>query len=806
MPRRHAAVVAAVWLTATASAAASTGPCGRWSFTESTVETDRGVELFVREGGSGEPAVVVPGDFLLFDHLCSLAAGRRVVFYDMRNRGRSSPVEQGESLSLDADLQDLEAILVGYGLERPALVGYSYLGHLVVRFALEHPGTISRIVQLGAVPMDLERTFPPTLAEPALAVSGELAGEIGRLRTLRAEGLHESDPAAYCELEWEVTRNGLVGDPARAAGLVDRCDLPNEWPTRLAFHMQHHFLDSMRHAVVTAAEAASLEIPVLTVHGTRDRNAPYGGGREWAAALPGSRLLTVEGAGHAIHAEVDLPPILETFLGGRWPAGTEAVESAADGQGSQLEAWDLLRAALARHAPQGVMPGRAFRAAWRGTLRARSQSRTSEPPFEPPFPVAWEVAMDAGRERLSVVEELQWPSFVSRFRSVVTPGDAFDVDLGSGAVSPPFRAPRELLASVIRRLPPLLLAEMLEESPGSVRFDGVVTIDGRALHALSGIHRGERIDLYLEPAGDVAALGRMVHEPMFGDAYETVRLEGSIVTAGLELPARVATSREGAGVGSDLELLSFAWAEVGPSDFARPSVPMPGEGPEADLRSSSAQEGVESLASSVFLVGVPERPDYRSLVVERADHLVLVEAPLDEGATNDLLTLLVERFDGKPVKWVITTHHHFDHSGGVPAALRSGAKLVTTAGNVGFFRRAMTSPRTLAGQAAPSDPPEIVTVEEAWRVPGGPPEVEVWPVEPNEHAAEMLVVHLPGPRLLFQGDLVRFPLDPAEPPRSQVRSLLQLVEEGELEVERIAGVHGAVGNLESLRSSLGERP
>jgi len=158
------------------------------------------------------------------------------------------------------------------------------------------------------------------------------------------------------------------------------------------------------------------------------------------------------------------------------------------------------------------------------------------------------------------------------------------------------------------------------------------------------------------------------------------------------------------------------------------------------------------------------------------------------------------------VEWVITTHHHFDHSGGVPAALRSGAKLVTTVGNVAFFRRAVTSPRTLAGPAAPSDPPEIVAVEEFWRVPGGPPEVEVRLVEPNEHAAEMLVVHLPGSRLLFQGDLVRFPLDSAEPPRSQVRSLLQLVEKGELEVERIAGVHGAVGSLESLRSSLGERP
>jgi pimeloyl-ACP methyl ester carboxylesterase len=64
-----------------------------------------------------------------------------------------------------------------------------------------------------------------------------------------------------------------------------------------------------------------LEVPVLIVHGTRDRNAPYGAGREWSWLLPEGRLLTVDGAGH--HAFGEFPervmPAVARFLAGDWP-------------------------------------------------------------------------------------------------------------------------------------------------------------------------------------------------------------------------------------------------------------------------------------------------------------------------------------------------------------------------------------------------------------------------------------------------------------------------------------------------------
>ena len=63
-------------------------------------------------------------------------------------------------------------------------------------------------------------------------------------------------------------------------------------------------------------------MPVLTIHGTYDRNAPYEGGRDWVATLPNARLLTIERAAHASFADAPdiVIPAIRTFLSGQWPA------------------------------------------------------------------------------------------------------------------------------------------------------------------------------------------------------------------------------------------------------------------------------------------------------------------------------------------------------------------------------------------------------------------------------------------------------------------------------------------------------
>ena len=72
-----------------------------------------------------------------------------------------------------------------------------------------------------------------------------------------------------------------------------------------------------------AEEMSRVNAPVLVVHGRKDRNAPYGGGVDWAGLWGNARLLTVDNAAHAPWVEEREMVVggIRAFLEGRWPEG-----------------------------------------------------------------------------------------------------------------------------------------------------------------------------------------------------------------------------------------------------------------------------------------------------------------------------------------------------------------------------------------------------------------------------------------------------------------------------------------------------
>jgi pimeloyl-ACP methyl ester carboxylesterase len=136
-------------------------------------------------------------------------------------------------------------------------------------------------------------------------------------------------PKDFCEKEWQVTRVQLVGDPANAVKLgPSKCDLPNEWPSHLYPHFEAS-ISSIQALDIPVQKLKTLHVPVLTIHGTKDRNAPYGGGRQWSMLLPDSRLISVPGAAHM--SWVEAPELIfssiDTFLNGDWPASSKKVNA-----------------------------------------------------------------------------------------------------------------------------------------------------------------------------------------------------------------------------------------------------------------------------------------------------------------------------------------------------------------------------------------------------------------------------------------------------------------------------------------------
>jgi pimeloyl-ACP methyl ester carboxylesterase len=283
-----------------------------------------GVRLYYEKIGSGPRTIIVPGRLFLARELTPLARGHTLILYDMRNRGRSSRVENGRLITIQKDVEDLEAVRQHFRAERFVPIGYSYLGLMVVLYAMEHPERVERLVQLGPVPRKLGTEYPASLlhqdSSPVVSPAAT-----ARLDSLEQAGWITDRPREFCE-ESRVTAVRLVGDPAKAPSLPDQCDMPNEWPVNLRRHFECHFTGVQRLEVSRDA-VARVKAPVLTIHGTWDRNAPYAAGREWALTLPNARLITVEHAAHQVLTDAPdvVLPAIDEFVSGRWPARAEKI-------------------------------------------------------------------------------------------------------------------------------------------------------------------------------------------------------------------------------------------------------------------------------------------------------------------------------------------------------------------------------------------------------------------------------------------------------------------------------------------------
>jgi proline iminopeptidase len=279
---------------------------------EGYVTTEDGLRLWFQAVGSGPQVVVLPNGFHLLEDFSSLAPGRTLLYYDVRNRGRSDTVTDPALLTrgIHNDVDDLETVRRHFGLDRPNLIGHSYMGFMVILYAMKYPAHVDRIVQIGAMGPYPSKQYPPELT----ANDDVQRDTMAKLSALPRGG-PSSDPAELCRKFWSILRLIYVTDPKDADKIRwGRCDLPNE--RDFMRYLTAHIMPSIHAVALTLEALAAVTAPVLTIHGTKDRSAPFGGGHDWAHSLANARLVGVDGAGHApwIEAPEAVFTALDAFL------------------------------------------------------------------------------------------------------------------------------------------------------------------------------------------------------------------------------------------------------------------------------------------------------------------------------------------------------------------------------------------------------------------------------------------------------------------------------------------------------------
>jgi non-heme chloroperoxidase len=250
-----------------------------------------GLTLNVAELGSGPPVVLVHGlpsnlgDWAALPERLA-ALGHRVVAYDRAGYGYSSRPAAGEQgYSFDSNARDLHALLAALELKRALLVGWSYGGGVVQRFAAEAPEKTAGIVLLssvGPLPTGSSTPLDRLVALPFAAALLEWIASVPPLgRAMTRDGV----------------ANAFSGEAAIPPGWLERTQamlaLPGTLRT-LVLEMQRYNPRVLR--------AESLPAPVLVVHGSDDRDVPLAQGEDLHRRIPGSELVVVPGGSHMLPA------------------------------------------------------------------------------------------------------------------------------------------------------------------------------------------------------------------------------------------------------------------------------------------------------------------------------------------------------------------------------------------------------------------------------------------------------------------------------------------------------------------------
>ena len=210
----------------------------------------------------------------------------------------------------------------------------------------------------------------------------------------------------------------------------------------------------------------------------------------------------------------------------------------------------------------------------------------------------------------------------------------------------------------------------------------------------------------------------------------------------------------------------------------------------------------ESLADGVFVM--PGR--YSALAVDLGDYIVLIESPQSEARATEVIAEAHRLIPGKPIKYVVNTHGHFDHAAGLRVAVADGATIVTQRKNIPFLQDVLNRPRTLRPDALTRAPKPIqfLPVDDQLALSGGGREIRLYRLKGMDHVDGMLIVYLPQSKALVEADAFT-PGAPNSPAPAQANplhvNLVSNVQRQGWNVDRILPLHGRVVPYTDLRTA-----
>ena len=306
-----------------------------------------------------------------------------------------------------------------------------------------------------------------------------------------------------------------------------------------------------------------------------------------------------------------------------------------------------------------------------------------------------------------------------------------------------------------------------------------------------GIQLTLHVDLENRLPQSISSTG---YNSTLGDIVTTTTFSAYQGGGGFRLPQGIARTVDGVP-NLDLRVTQTVNGEI--RDLAAPGSVTSASEPEPP----PANVAVEELADGVWLLG---GQSHHSVLVEFDEYTTLVEVPQHDRRTIAVIAQARELVPDKPLRYAVNTHHHFDHSGGVRAAIAEGLTVITHATNRSMFEDLAARAHTIVADHLAQNPAtlmlETVEGDEVYELSDGDRTLQLYRVGDNPHCDAMLVAYLPTERILVQADMYIPGI--GGPFAATAAALLESVRERELNVRSIVPIHGAVAPLSELEEAV----
>lgn len=442
--------------------------------------------------------------------------------------------------------------------------------------------------------------------------------------------------------------------------------------------------------------------------------------------------------------------------------------------------------------------------------------------------------------RIDWVRNFQYPApRTFTFSEIVTPTAGYVAGIDSNGrtkqsqeSNPPAHTMSGLrMAALQRELlrgSPLLVLEMFK-NPASLAAVGDITVGGVAYPAVDYRAGDQTLTVMFDRGtGLPARIRTLDYDNIWGDVtydlvlsdWQTVDGVRIAMTRKYELNGRtvmetkITESKVNAPLAADRLVIPDAYL-TGARGAATGDVPyqwiirrqfigvyMDSEQPSYDTKASPGLRFVELGPGVQHQVG----GTHHSLVVEMKDHVVVYDAPVSDWQANWVLSAVRAKYLRKPVKYIVLTHHHMDHTGGIRAYANEGATIVTGKGTGEHWKRVLAAPYTRNPDLAPKDLTRtpIIEVTDKWIHSDGQREVHAYVIAPNPHAEGLMIGYIPDLKLGYVTDI----WSPGGALPAQLNPLLASlvagVKKAGITPVKFAGGHGATADYAPLAALEGK--